>query len=273
MQNRSNLPIELDQKILAEDFPASCQYYTQHYQKSNSLHYHDCMELGRCISGSGVQYIGGEMYSFSPNSITVLLPACVHDSHIIMQDPAEKPSQWQYIFIKPEALGIKNPLEKSFLTMEKSLCSLFEIMFAELAERPGGWQEQMLLLLPAFLRAAKRSLPQIKPMMHGPMAQQIEAALHIIANEYPQALSVSGLADRCNMSVSYFRKLFTINVGMSPQQYILHVRLSHAEQLLRATDQQILSISQETGFQTLSSFNRHFRRVYGMPPSALRRGK
>lgn len=91
--------------------------------------------------------------------------------------------------------------------------------------------------------------------------------------ELGRCISGSGLADRCNMSVSYFRKLFSANVGMSPQQYILHVRLSHAEQLLRATDQQILSISQETGFQTLSSFNRHFRRVYGMPPSALRRGK
>ena len=38
MSNRSTFPIEPDEKTLDPAFPASCQYYTQHYQAHNSLH-------------------------------------------------------------------------------------------------------------------------------------------------------------------------------------------------------------------------------------------
>ena len=87
MSNRSNFPIELDEKQLDLSFPVSCQYYTQQYQAHSSLHYHGCMELGRCLKGSGVQFIGGETYPFSGNALTILQKSCVHDSHIIMLDP------------------------------------------------------------------------------------------------------------------------------------------------------------------------------------------
>ena len=123
----------------------------------------------------------------------------------------------------------------------------------------------------AFLRAASRCEPDTRPMKRDPMSEQIAAALHMIATDYARELRVSELAHRCNMSVGYFRKLFTANVGMNPQQYILRVRLSFAEHLLRTTDKQILSISEEVGFRSLSSFNRQFHKAYGFAPSAIRR--
>jgi AraC-like DNA-binding protein len=57
---------------------------------------------------------------------------------------------------------------------------------------------------------------------------------------------------------------------MCPQQYLIHVRLSMAEHLLRTTHKQILAISEEVGFRTLSSFNRLFKKQYGYSPRALR---
>ncbi len=271
MPNRSTFPIELDQKTLDPSFPVSYQYYTQHYQTDNYLHYHNCMEIGRCLRGSGVQFIEGKIYSFSGNALTLLQKSCVHDSHIIMFDPTEKPSEWQYIFVDLDALGIENQIDQSFLTMERNLRHLYEMMFYELEMKPDGWKDQFLLLMRAFLRLAQRNEPSTKPMKRDPMADQIAAALHIIATDYAQELSVSELANRCNMSVSYFRKLFVTNVGMNPQQYIIHVRLSLAEHLLRTTNKQILSISEEVGFRSLSSFNRQFRKAYGFAPSDLRR--
>lgn len=271
MSNRSNFPIELDEKQLDPSFPVSCQYYTQQYQTHGILHYHGCMELGRCLKGSGVQFIGGETYPFSGNALTILQKSCVHDSHIIMLDPAEPPSEWQYIFVDLEALGLENPVQHSFLAADKDLRWLYELMFSELERRPEGWQEQFMLLLQAFLRAAARCEPDMRPMKRDPMSDRIAAALHIIATDYAQELSVSELAGRCSMSVSYFRKVFTANVGMNPQQYIIRVRLSFAEHLLRTTDKQILTISEEVGFQSLSSFNRQFHKAYGFAPSAIRR--
>lgn len=273
MPNRSDFPVELDKWEFDDSFPVSFMYYTQYYQTQDSLHYHNCLELGRCISGSGVQFIGGKVYSFSGNALTIVQKACVHDSHIIMFDPHEKPSEWQYIFVDLDALGIENHMDQSFLTTDRSLRHLYEMMFFELEMKPEGWKEQFLLLMQAFLRSAQRSEPNNRPMKRDPMTDRIAVALHIIAMDYSKELSITELAKRCNMSVSYFRKMFTANVGMNPQQYIIHVRLSLAEHLLRTTDKQILSISEEVGFHSLSSFNRQFHKAYGFAPSALRRWK
>ena len=122
----------------------------------------------------------------------------------------------------------------------------------------------------AFLRVAQRKKPVLRPLRHTAMADQTYAILHIIAMEYANDLSVEQLANRCNMSVSYFRKAFCDNVGMGPQQYIIHVRLSMAEHLLRTTEKPILDIADEVGFHSLSSFNRLFLRAYGCSPRSLR---
>ncbi len=270
MLNRSDFSIEVEDQRLPADFPATFLYYTQHYRNVSYLHYHNSLEIGRCFDGKGVQFINGEVYSFNASSISIIQKGCIHDSHIIMVDPNEKPSEWKYIFVDLEALGLPAVVGRSFLSSNQDLLFLFELMFRELENRPEDWQEQFRLLLPAFLRVAQRKEPVPRPLRHTAMADQIFSILHVVATEYANDLSVEQLASRCNMSVSYFRKAFCDNVGMGPQQYIIHVRLSMAEHLLRTTEKPILDIADEVGFHSLSSFNRLFLRAYGCSPRSLR---
>lgn len=271
MLNRSNMPIEEEERHFDSDFRASCEYYTQNYRAVNLLHYHNCLELGRCFDGSGVQFMGGEVYSFNASSVSIVQKGCIHDSHIIMLDSGEKPSEWKYIFVDLDALGIPCTMDRSFVSGDKELLFLYDLLFNELEMHPAGWREQFCLLLPAFLRIAQRLEPNTRPMRHTALADQIAALLHWIALEYASDLSVEQLANHCNMSVSYFRKVFCENVGMGPQQYVLHVRLSMAKHLLLTTSKPILEISEEVGFHSVSSFNRQFLRAYKCSPRVLRR--
>lgn len=270
MLNRSNFPIEEEDQAFPCDFRATCMYYTQHYKTINYLHYHNFLEIGHCFDGSGVQFIDGDVYSFNASSVSIVQKGCIHDSHIIMVDPNEKPSEWKYIFVDLEALGFPPVIGRSFISSDQKLLFLFELMFRELEDKPGEWQEQFRLLLPAFLRIAQRKESSRRSLHQTAMADRISSILHVIAMEYADDLSVEQLASRCNMSVSYFRKAFYANVGMSPRQYMIHVRLSMAEHLLRTTEKTILDIAGEVGFHSLSSLNRLFRRTYGCSPRALR---
>ncbi len=271
MQNRSNFPIKEETQKFPNNFRVTFLYYTQNYETVNFLHYHNFLEIGRCFYGGGVQFINGKVYSFNSNSISIVQKGCIHDSHIIMVDPNEKPSKWKYIFIDLEALGFPSVSGESFISSDNELLFLYDLMFRELENHPVEWQSQFQLLLSAFLRIAQRKSPVFPPLHYDGTTNRIASILHFIAINYASDLSIKELASRCNVSVSYFRKVFCDNVGIGPKQYIIRVRLSMAEHLLLTTEKPIINIAGDVGFNSLSSFNRHFLRAYGCSPSIFRK--
>ena len=66
------------------------------------------------------------------------------------------------------------------------------------------------------------------------------------------------------------RKTLQANNGCQPHQYILHLRLERAKELLRKPALTLSEISQHAGFSDQSHFTNVFRRLVGVPPSTYR---
>jgi AraC-like DNA-binding protein len=75
------------------------------------------------------------------------------------------------------------------------------------------------------------------------------------------------------MSKYHFLRTFKYTSGMTPHQYILGRRLRTAATALRATKKPVAHIAFDHGFGDLSTFNRFFRRVMGITPTAYRSSK
>ena len=73
------------------------------------------------------------------------------------------------------------------------------------------------------------------------------------------------------MSPFHFLRTFRNVVGAPPYQFILRTRLQNAAIQLRRSSQPVLDIALDAGFADLSTFNRRFRTVMGMTPTAYRR--
>jgi AraC-like DNA-binding protein len=99
----------------------------------------------------------------------------------------------------------------------------------------------------------------------------ISPALDHIRTNYMLDFSIDDLADLCHMSTTHFRRVFNSIMGINPLEYVNQVRITNAAVLLRTTEMSILSISEEVGFQSVSSFNRHFMKVYDMTPMSFRK--
>jgi AraC-like DNA-binding protein len=99
----------------------------------------------------------------------------------------------------------------------------------------------------------------------------ISPALDYIRNNYMVDFSIDDLAELCHMSTTHFRRVFNSIMGTNPLEYVNQIRITNAAVLLRTTEMSILSISEEVGFQSVSSFNRHFMKVYDMTPMAFRK--
>lgn len=273
MQNRFLEDVVLDCKQFPEDFHAKAEHYTQTYQTDNPLHYHNCMEIGMCVSGSGVEFICDDVYPFYSNSLTIIHRGCIHDSHIVLKDPLDSPSEWIFVFVDLDALGINFNCKTSTVLNDPEMTRLFLLMFDELDQMTEGYQSVFLHLLRAFLLKLGRILPvENAPGERIPTNDQILYTINYIAQNYNQDITVVELAKCCNMSISSFRKQFKETTGTSPLEYLNNLRISVAHHLLCTTEQSILSISEAVGFRSLSSFNRLFKRTYGFSPRQARSG-
>lgn len=93
----------------------------------------------------------------------------------------------------------------------------------------------------------------------------------MIANEYHSAgLSATRLARRLGLSVSHFGRQFRAHTGFAFAEYVKLVRLRSALSMLSHTRLPVRDVADAAGYSHLSSFDRDFRRVFGVTPRTVR---
>jgi transcriptional regulator GlxA family with amidase domain len=91
-----------------------------------------------------------------------------------------------------------------------------------------------------------------------------------IAENLHRTLSVRMLAQRVAMSVRNFQRVFTRELGVSPAQYILLVRVESAQRQLERTDRGSDEVALASGFGSADSMRRAFMRTLGTTPRQYR---
>ena len=110
----------------------------------------------------------------------------------------------------------------------------------------------------------------IKKIDAPPMLLDVLKKLHL--PEY-FTQNASAIVAQSNYSHSQFLKIFKQYTGMSIVQYLNRVRIEYAAELLRNTDQTVLSICEECGYNSLSFFIKSFKSQYGQTPLLYRKAQ
>ena len=100
------------------------------------------------------------------------------------------------------------------------------------------------------------------------LCKTIAPAIKYIEENYKsENISNKILADICNISEVYLRKLFKKHLKTTPKQYISDIRLQKAKLLLSEGVLKINAISEECGFQSSYNFCRFFKEKTGITPT------
>lgn len=146
---------------------------------------------------------------------------------------------------------------------------------AELMEETAGGQllvETLTLAMAARLAgsysASLAALPSGDAGALDPV--RLRRVLDFIREELEGDLSVGRLADIACLSRFHFSRAFQRAVGVSPNRYVSTQRLSHAKDLLAASQRPIADIALACGFSSQANFNRAFVRATGVTPGRYR---
>jgi AraC-like DNA-binding protein len=104
-------------------------------------------------------------------------------------------------------------------------------------------------------------------------AARIAAAARWIEDHSTSGNSVTGLAARFALSRSHFVELFQRELGRSPKQYEIDIRMARAVELLLRSGRSISEIAFEVGYLNVSAFTRTFTRHFGSTPGSFRNSK
>ena len=256
---------------------------------ADAPHFHNCLEIGLCIAGSGYVHLRGKYYPFSSGSI-IVAPKGVH--HNQEYSDTSTMIYWRYLVINDDYLlrhlpsryqaritAFFDSIRESGLFLESSpqggVEGLIQLMF-DLRRRDGGESSQelelCLLLLLQLIASHAESTPFSTSVesVDAQARQPIEPALSYVYEHYKEDIQISTLARSCSMSESYFRKLFARTMGQSPLEYVNAYRIHRSMNLLRTTSDSIQNVASRSGFSSIAAFNRNFRQHTGMSPSQWR---
>jgi AraC-like DNA-binding protein/mannose-6-phosphate isomerase-like protein (cupin superfamily) len=96
-------------------------------------------------------------------------------------------------------------------------------------------------------------------------------AIQYIEENYSQDLSIEDVAQKAMLSQSYFCYLFKNITSKTFTEYVNNLRISKTMELLKNTNNRVLDICYEAGFNNICYYNRLFKQRTGVSPTAFRK--
>ena len=249
-----------------------------------AVHWQDSMELVYIKRGSGLVQTGAQVCTAQSGDIFVLTPGTLHAIRQIESCTME----YENIIFELELLGGAEDLcaEKYLLPLQSGRLALPEhitpdevwypqaadcLKEAEEANRCKQFGYELcikgaLLRFLALLIAQSKALPPAEKAS----TQRLRAVLQWISAHYSEPVCVADAAALCQCSPNHFMRWFRQMTGQTFIIFLREYRLNAAAEALRTTEDTVLSISEQCGFENLSYFNREFKAHFGMTPREYR---
>ncbi|HEY2143830.1 MAG TPA: helix-turn-helix domain-containing protein, partial [Candidatus Udaeobacter sp.] len=143
-----------------------------------------------------------------------------------------------------------------------------------------AWERNRLILpdqYNAIVRLLTFFADQLSALSNQLMMEKhnAEPPLVLKAREYiekhkTEEMSLADVAKAAGASIFHFCKVFHRATGLKFTDYVARVRLEDARTRLLNPNLRVSEIAYDVGFQSLTQFNRTFKRVFGQSPSAFR---
>ena len=181
-------------------------------------------------------------------------------------------------FLQTGEVFLKKPTRAQFARTAQQLVSwgwkvdlrrLEEAYFQTRVITPGQY-ESVLRLLTIFAQHLSIVSNQLLVANDNSEPPVISRAKQFIQENQADEISLADVAQAVNTSTFYFCKLFKKATGLNFTEYLSRIRIEKAKSLLLNPNLRVSEAAYEVGFQSLTHFNRVFKKVTGNSPTQYR---
>lgn len=245
---------------------------------SSILHGHQHFLMTLITRGQGVQTLNGQDIPFEKDDLFLLSPADFHSNTLTGCESYEYYRLcFSYELLDSRLSGLfaadRLPLH---LHLSPECAGQANRIFEQLTDESENGQDRVGHK--AYLQALAEQLlililRQLSPSQSATATTPVNKALGYVHDHFHEPISVADAAAVAGYTPNYFNACFRSQMGVPFGEYLRNMRLSYAENLLRASSLPVTEIAFESGFSSLSHFSRSFREKYGCAPQDYRKKK
>jgi AraC-like DNA-binding protein/ligand-binding sensor protein len=182
-------------------------------------------------------------------------------------------------YLQTGQVGTENPSEEKFGKISKQLIDwglkvdLKEAQEAYFQSKvlSGDQYDSVVRLLTIFAQHLSLLCNQLMIHEENVEPPMIARAKQFIGDHQDEDISLTDVAKSVNASTFYFCKMFKKASGINFTEYLSRVRVEKAKNLLLNPNARVSEVAYNVGFQSLTHFNRVFRKLTGYSPTEYRR--
>ncbi|WP_420151268.1 AraC family transcriptional regulator [Spirosoma sp.] len=252
-------------------------------------HFHPHYQLFLVKEGTGTRFIGDSIKPFSPGDLVFLGPNLPHlwrSDQAYFDKQSGLITKGVVIYFAEDFLGTDflskqemAPLRNLFTHARQGLewtgytRNRAETALRNLARQPAGFERvlSLLNLLNDLSHATDYrylTSPGYTNTVKPNETDRMQLVHDYVLDHFPDDLSLDTIADLAGMTPPAFCRYFKTRANKTFSEFVSEVRIGHACKLLIGGKLNITQISFESGFRTLSNFNRQFKEITGQTPSA-----
>ena len=211
-----------------------------------------------------------EVYIASP--LTLYRVRCKEDAALLSMTIAPEiihRAGWEDKMTADCLLPAAQANDATHYTIRQGMAALFRDLF-----QAGGSSMETDRQTVRLVLAVQENFTKTNRKHNAPSAEimtRIEQILRYVQTHWNEPITLAQVAAEQFLSESYLSRIFRRHLNMTFGDYVVTVRLEHAETDLRKTNHSITQIAYRNGFKSTNAFIEYFRRRYGITPGKYRK--
>ena len=241
----------------------------------STLHTHPFTELFYVVDGKGEFNIQGQRFPVKPNDFVIINPQVEHTELSSPDEPLE------YIVLGINGLSFSNltPVSEgghpfSFFNLrdeQKDILRYLNAMVQEATSQSMSYELVCHNLLEILLiKMLRHQHFDLEVGNQSKATKDISFIKHYLETYYHESIQLEDLASMTHLSRFYISHSFKKEIGMSPMEYLIDIRIKESKILLRTTNYSISQVADIVGFTTPTYFSKQFRKSTGISPTDYR---
>lgn len=145
-----------------------------------------------------------------------------------------------------------------------------QTVYQNMAAMPKGRLEALKTMIQCFSKQLGELAYRLFLQCADNEPPAVRRARHHITQHLAEPLCLEEVARNSGVSPFHFCKIFKRFTGLTFTEYVNRARVEKAKQLLIKPQSRVTEVAYDVGFQSLSQFNRSFRRVMDQSPTEFR---